>query len=178
MFSRYRFVALRHENKRLTPFLLRKRITPMILMKKRDLQYSVTILFQSGGLALSVPAKLFCGAMSGAIAQTFSYPLDVTRRRMQLSGMVPEFQKFSNSMLKTLKLVYLEFGIRDGLYKGMSVNYIRAVPMVSVSFTTYEVMKQLLHLDTGASHPPPVPITEATPLKETTPSSHKGVLPT
>lgn len=36
-----------------------------------------------------------------------------------------------------------------GLYRGMTVNYVRAIPMVAVSFSTYELMKQLLGLDTG-----------------------------
>lgn len=52
-------------------------------------------------------------------------------------------------MLSTMKLTYNENGIMKGLYRGMSINYIRGVPMVAVSFTTYEIMKQLLNLDTG-----------------------------
>lgn len=49
----------------------------------------------SGGLSLTIPAKLVCGGIAGAIAQTFSYPLDVTRRRMQLAMMTPETSKFA-----------------------------------------------------------------------------------
>ena len=52
-------------------------------------------------------------------------------------------------MLSTMKLIYAENGIVHGLYRGMSINYLRAIPMVSASFTTYEVMKQMLDLDTG-----------------------------
>ena len=47
-----------------------------------------------GGLVLLVPAKLLCGGFAGAVAQTFSYPFDVTRRRMQLAYMKPETRKF------------------------------------------------------------------------------------
>lgn len=43
-----------------------------------------------GGLVLSLPAKLLCGGLAGAVAQSFSYPMDVTRRRMQLAMMRPE----------------------------------------------------------------------------------------
>lgn len=56
---------------------------------------------------------------------------------------------FSSSMLQTIKMIYKENGIIKGLYRGMSINYLRAIPMVSVSFTTYEIMKQILQLDTG-----------------------------
>jgi len=52
-------------------------------------------------------------------------------------------------MLPTLKMIYEENGIARGLYRGMSINYLRAIPMVAVSFSTYELVKQMLHLDTG-----------------------------
>jgi len=103
----------------------------------------------TGGLVLSLPAKLCCGALAGAVAQSFSYPMDVTRRRMQLAMMSPDTQKFAMGMIKTLVYIYQDNGMIRGLYRGMSINYIRAIPMVSVSFTTYELMKQALHLDTG-----------------------------
>lgn len=52
-------------------------------------------------------------------------------------------------MVSTLKLIYTENGVMKGLYRGMSINYLRAIPMVAVSFSTYEVLKQALKLDTG-----------------------------
>uniref|UniRef100_A0A182Y6X8 Uncharacterized protein n=1 Tax=Anopheles stephensi TaxID=30069 RepID=A0A182Y6X8_ANOST len=103
----------------------------------------------TGGLVLCVPAKLLCGGFAGAVAQSFSYPLDVTRRRMQLAMMNPETAKFGMGMWKTLSIIYNENGIMKGLYRGMSINYLRAIPMVAVSFSTYEVLKQALKLDTG-----------------------------
>ncbi|XP_045120241.1 graves disease carrier protein homolog isoform X3 [Portunus trituberculatus] len=106
----------------------------------------------TGGLVLTVPAKLFCGGLAGAVAQSFSYPFDVTRRRMQLAWMNEETRKFgAMGMVDTLKLIYRENGIVRGLYRGMSINYMRAIPMVAVSFSTYELTKQLLGLDTGLS---------------------------
>lgn len=50
--------------------------------------------FLLGGLVLGIPAKLLCGGFAGALAQSFSYPFDVTRRRMQLAMMNPETAKF------------------------------------------------------------------------------------
>ncbi|RZF37577.1 hypothetical protein LSTR_LSTR013998 [Laodelphax striatellus] len=103
----------------------------------------------TGGLVLCVPAKLLCGGLAGAVAQSVSYPMDVTRRRMQLAMMNPDTRKFGMGMVQTLMLIYRENGILKGLYRGMSINYIRAIPMVAVSFSTYELMKQTLNLDTG-----------------------------
>ncbi|XP_066140514.1 solute carrier family 25 member 16-like [Euwallacea fornicatus] len=104
----------------------------------------------TGGVVLTVPAKLLCGGLAGAIAQSFSYPLDVTRRRMQLAMMKPETQHFGHGMIKTLKHIYSDHGIIKGLYRGMSINYMRATPMVATSFSTYELCKQFMGLDTGA----------------------------
>lgn len=56
---------------------------------------------------------------------------------------------FSVGMVNTLKHIYNENGVVRGLYRGMSINYLRAIPMVAVSFSTYEVLKQALNLDTG-----------------------------
>ncbi|KAG7209551.1 hypothetical protein KM043_015630 [Ampulex compressa] len=103
----------------------------------------------TGGLVLSLPAKLLCGGIAGAVAQMISYPLDVTRRRMQLAMMNPATHKYGSGMQSTIALIYKENGIIKGLYRGMSINYLRAIPMVSVSFTVYEIMKQVLNLDTG-----------------------------
>lgn len=68
---------------------------------------------------------------------------------MQLSMMHPEMNKYSKSLVSTLTLTLREHGVSRGLYRGMSVNYLRAIPMVAVSFSTYELTKQLLGLDTG-----------------------------
>lgn len=103
----------------------------------------------TGGIVLTIPAKLICGGLAGAVAQSFSYPLDVTRRRMQLAMMKPETHHLGEDMFKTLKHIYSDHGIIKGLFRGMSINYMRAIPMVAVSFSTYELSKQLLGLDTG-----------------------------
>ncbi|PSN31598.1 Graves disease carrier protein [Blattella germanica] len=90
-----------------------------------------------------------CSRNTGAVAQSVSYPLDVTRRRMQLAMMNPETRKFGMGMVSTIVLIYKENGVFRGLYRGMSINYLRAIPMVAVSFSTYELLKQMLDLDTG-----------------------------
>ncbi|KAG8188079.1 hypothetical protein JTE90_014317 [Oedothorax gibbosus] len=103
----------------------------------------------SGGVVLNLPAKLLCGGFAGAVAQTVSYPLDVARRKMQLSMMRPETYRFGKGLVQTLVLTFKEDGVVKGLYRGMTINYLRAIPMVAVSFSTYELTKQILGLDTG-----------------------------
>ena len=43
----------------------------------------------------------------------------------------------------------LKAPLARGLFRGMSVNYLRAVPMTAVSFSVYETMKQAMGLSTG-----------------------------
>ncbi len=102
----------------------------------------------SGTVVLTIPASLFCGGMSGAVSQTVSYPFDVARRLMQLEGMKSDHPTY-RSMFGTLAYVYRTHGVSQGLYRGMSINYIRAVPQVAVAFTVYEFMKQVF----GISRP-------------------------
>lgn len=52
-----------------------------------------------------------------------------------------------STMVQTLKYVYGNHGVRRGLYRGLSLNYIRCIPSQAVAFTTYELMKQFLHLN-------------------------------
>jgi len=99
-------------------------------------------LESSGEVQLTVPAKLLCGGLAGAFAQTASYPLDVTRRRMQLG-------QFNGGMMEVLASTYKEDGVIRGLFRGMSINYMRAIPMTAVSFSVYEMMKQMMGLNTG-----------------------------
>ncbi|XP_069548750.1 solute carrier family 25 member 16 [Brachyistius frenatus] len=97
-------------------------------------------------LILKTHVNLLCGGIAGAIAQTVSYPLDVARRRMQLGSVLPDSDKCV-SLMKTLRYVHHKFGIKKGLYRGLSLNYVRCVPSQAVAFTTYEFMKQVLHLN-------------------------------
>ena len=110
---------------------------------------------------LTVPAKLLCGGLAGATAQTVSYPLDVARRRMQL-GQVRTFMSSSCAVIsntcvqvegggmgRVLVTTYREAGLVRGLFRGMSINYLRAVPMTAVSFSVYESLKQVMGLQTG-----------------------------
>ncbi|KAM6956152.1 solute carrier family 25 member 16 isoform 2-T3 [Aplochiton taeniatus] len=97
-------------------------------------------------LILKTHVNLLCGGVAGAIAQTISYPLDVARRRMQLGAVLHDSDKCT-TLTKTLKYVFQQYGLKAGLYRGLSLNYIRCVPSQAVAFTTYEFMKQVLHLN-------------------------------
>ena len=74
--------------------------------------------------------------------------MEVVRRKMQLAVMMPESHKF-NTLYTTINVVVQEHGIKKGLYRGISLNYIKVTPMVAVSFSIYELMKQTLGLESS-----------------------------
>ena len=51
---------------------------------------------------------------------------------------------FSSGCINTFVTVYMEDGVRRGLYRGLSINYLRVVPQVAVMFSVYELTKQFL----------------------------------
>ena len=53
------------------------------------------------------------------------------------------------SIIDTAKYVYKKYGIVRGFYRGITLNYVRAVPMVATSFCIYEIGKKFSGLDTG-----------------------------
>ena len=51
---------------------------------------------------------------------------------------------------EVVSYVYKKYGLVKGFYRGISLNYIRAIPMVATSFCFYELSKKFLGLETGA----------------------------
>jgi solute carrier family 25 protein 16 len=83
-------------------------------------------------------AELCAGGIAGLISQTSSYPLEVIRRRMQVGGVVGDGHRLKLS--ETAKLIFRERGFR-GFFVGLTIGYVKVIPMSAVSFYTYERMK-------------------------------------
>eukprot|EP00027_Filamoeba_sp_ATCC50430_P009803 CAMPEP_0168560138 /NCGR_PEP_ID=MMETSP0413-20121227/10898_1 /TAXON_ID=136452 /ORGANISM="Filamoeba nolandi, Strain NC-AS-23-1" /LENGTH=187 /DNA_ID=CAMNT_0008591415 /DNA_START=448 /DNA_END=1011 /DNA_ORIENTATION=+ len=92
---------------------------------------------------LPVPIKLLCGGFAGAIGQTVSYPLDVVRRQMQTSGFKEGHGLVHTSTWSALRTIVQKEGVY-GLFRGLSINYMRVGPSVAISFTVYDVVKKHL----------------------------------
>ncbi|XP_037911252.1 mitochondrial coenzyme A transporter SLC25A42 [Hermetia illucens] len=87
--------------------------------------------------------SLAFGALAGLAGQTSSYPLDIVRRRMQTMGIKHKNQQYS-TLISTLSKIYREEGIKNGFFKGLSMNWIKGPIAVGISFTTYDLTKEFL----------------------------------
>ena len=84
---------------------------------------------------------LACGAASGALAQTASYPFEVVRRRMQVGGLTHPDRWMR--WRETAALVYAARGWR-GFYVGLGIGYLKIVPMTAVSYAVWQWIKVVL----------------------------------
>ncbi|TFK20944.1 mitochondrial carrier, partial [Coprinopsis marcescibilis] len=82
--------------------------------------------------------KLSCGALAGSISQTLTYPFDVLRRKMQVTGMQGGNIKY-NGAIDALKGTVRTEGIQ-GLYRGLWPNLLKVAPSIATSFFTYELV--------------------------------------
>lgn len=95
--------------------------------------------------AISPIHRMCYGALAGACGQISAYPLDIVRRRMQTAGCTGHEEDY-RSIVGTLTKVFREEGLVRGLYKGLSMNWIKGPIAVGVSFTTYETIRHYLRL--------------------------------
>ncbi|KAI1187199.1 mitochondrial carrier domain-containing protein [Nemania serpens] len=86
-------------------------------------------------------AELAAGGIAGAVSQTISYPLEVIRRRMQVAGAVGDGHRLR--IAETAGMIFRERGI-PGFFVGLTIGYVKIVPMAAVSFYTYERTKTML----------------------------------
>ncbi|KAM9385223.1 mitochondrial coenzyme A transporter SLC25A42-like [Pholidichthys leucotaenia] len=85
--------------------------------------------------------RLAFGACAGLIGQSASYPLDVVRRRMQTAGVTGSCYC---TILGTMREIVTGEGVVRGLYKGLSMNWVKGPVAVGVSFTTFDITHDLL----------------------------------
>ncbi|KKA20527.1 Uncharacterized protein T310_5446 [Rasamsonia emersonii CBS 393.64] len=83
--------------------------------------------------------KLLAGAISGAVAQTCTYPFDVLRRRFQINTMTGMGYHYT-SIWDAIKIIVAEEGIR-GLYKGIVPNLLKVAPSMASSWLSFEVTR-------------------------------------
>ncbi|KAG9455641.1 hypothetical protein H6P81_000149 [Aristolochia fimbriata] len=95
----------------------------------------------------SIVMRLSCGALAGLLGQTFTYPLDVVRRQMQVQGLQSSMRQAEpvRGTIQGLSTIVRNQGWQQ-LFAGLSINYVKIVPSVAIGFTAYDMMKSWLRV--------------------------------
>lgn len=98
----------------------------------------------SGEAKLGFGLTILCGACSGILATLVTFPMDTIRRRMQIQNLhVPVADRLS-SQQQLYKLVTKE-GL-GSLYRGLTPELLKVVPMVGTLFVVYEWTRDMLNV--------------------------------
>ncbi|SCV74191.1 BQ2448_6623 [Microbotryum intermedium] len=89
---------------------------------------------------------LTAGGIAGALGQTSAYPLDIIRRRMQVGPVLPGGGGARHGFWETARTIYKAQGWR-GFFVGLSIGYLKVIPMNSVSFASWVALKTAFGLD-------------------------------
>ncbi|KAF6790401.1 mitochondrial carrier [Colletotrichum sojae] len=90
----------------------------------------------------SAVRKLLAGAVSGAVAQTCTYPFDVLRRRFQINTMTGMGYQYK-SITDAVKVIVAQEGLK-GLYKGIVPNLLKVAPSMASSWLSFELSRDFL----------------------------------
>lgn len=88
---------------------------------------------------LTLPKRLLCGAMAGAVATLGTYPLDTIRMRMAVDPM-------AKSIPQTVQLLARDGGAKS-FYRGVFPTLAGIAPYMAIELATYDLMKQKLPSD-------------------------------
>lgn len=106
------------------------------------LSYGVILfLEQTKDKPLHPVERMIFGAVAGMLGQSASYPLDIVRRRMQTATITGSAY---NTIRSTINTVVKDEGFIRGLYKGLSLNWIKGPIAVGISFTTFDITQNFL----------------------------------
>lgn len=84
---------------------------------------------------------LLMGSLSGSIASTASFPLEVARKQMQVGNLGGRV--VYRHVFHALSSIVKEQG-PGGLYRGLGASYIKIIPAAGISFMCYEACKRVL----------------------------------
>ena len=90
-----------------------------------------------------------CGTVSSSLGQLCSYPLALIRTRLQAQTVVTnnQQQQIDRPRHQTMTSIFrriIETEGVAGLYRGITPNFVKVLPAVSISYVTYEYTSQAL----------------------------------
>ena len=118
-----------------------------------------------------IAGKLAAGATAGMIAQTVTYPLHIVRRRLQVGGVsknpaspagTPGCKPMYSSVSQGLLRIYQTEGLRNGLFKGVTLTWLKGPLASALGFTANDIFQNIIHdarAELSNSPPTPTPAT-------------------
>jgi hypothetical protein len=98
----------------------------------------------SGEPRLGLLMTVLCGAASGCLATGITFPMDTIRRRMQIQNLHIDPEHRLTSRQQLTNLVRHE-GL-GSLYRGITPEMMKVIPMVGTMFVVYEWSKEILNV--------------------------------
>jgi hypothetical protein len=97
---------------------------------------------ESGEPRLGFQLTLFCGAASGTLATLATFPMDTIRRRMQIQNLHLPKEERLTARSHIYRMVTQEGA--TSLYRGLTPELLKVIPMVGTMFFVYESTKDFL----------------------------------
>ncbi|KAI1211753.1 solute carrier family 25 member 42 [Annulohypoxylon truncatum] len=117
-------------------------VAPYVGLNFMTYEFVRKYLTPEGDQNPSAARKLLAGAVSGAVAQTCTYPFDVLRRRFQINTMSGMGYKYK-SIGDAVRVIISQEGPR-GLYKGLIPNLLKVAPSMAANWLSFEVTRDFL----------------------------------
>lgn len=151
--------AIRTMYKTEGPFVFYKGLTPTVIAIfpyaglqfscYRSLKRAYDWLIPPDGKQTGNLKNLLCGCGSGVISKTFTYPLDLIKKRLQVGGFEHARSAFGQvrsyrGLLDLTQQVLQEEGTR-GFFKGLSPSLMKAALSTGFMFFWYELFCNLFH---------------------------------
>jgi hypothetical protein len=114
--------------------------------RRRSLEIDPNNQGKSSSFHIGTIDTLICGGIAGISSSLVTFPVDVIRRRLQISAIHTETSGISPTPFGIATDLVKTQGIR-GFYRGLTPELMKVVPMVGITFGTYEELKKLFKID-------------------------------
>jgi len=121
----------------------------MVLSYPEETLYGLTLrrTTPDGKIVSNWYMNSLCGVAAGLLSQFVCFPIDTAKRRMQNAKLIKSQAALKNSLsiLDTWMDLWQRGGVRL-IYRGFSLNIIRALPATATSFTVNEHVRELFQV--------------------------------
>ncbi|KAK8811331.1 hypothetical protein WA158_003065 [Blastocystis sp. Blastoise] len=93
------------------------------------------------GARATLMQRWFCGAVAAISAQTFTYPVDVVRRRMQSAVFSKTNTSQYRTLYSTIRYIYTQEGF-SSFFKGVSMNWFKGPMSMGISYACFDLLQR------------------------------------